>query len=264
MATSDCQWRWGNRVRKLLVGYKAWRDNSHLADGMTLTDLLHGFATYPSIQLNIVLAAIALAVTGIFFTSAALLVLIALIALFVYSLVEYVFHRFILHGRMLYRRKATAALWKRVHYDHHQNPGDWMVLFGDPRTTIPPILIIAIPPGYVINGVAGAAFAVFCGIVLTSIYELVHFSQHVPYEPRNAYLRRLKKRHLAHHFHNETGNFGITSQIWDLVFKTNYDGARQYPRSPTVRNLGYVGEEVERFPWVMELSGDNARTGYPH
>ena len=256
MATSNCRQRWGETVRRLLVGYKTWREQNPLSDGMTLVDLIHGYITYPTIQLNLVLAALALAIALVFAQSGLLLLLIAAIAVVVYSIVEYVFHRFILHGRMLYRRKATAALWKRVHYDHHQNASDWTVLFGDPRTTIPPILIIAIPPGYLIHGVAGAAFAVFCGIMLTSLYELFHFSQHVPYEPRNAYLRRLKRRHLAHHFHNETGNFGITSHVWDLVFKTNYDGIRDYPRSATVRNLGYVGAEAERFPWVMELGSD--------
>ena len=37
---------------------------------------------------------------------------------------------YVLHGRYLYRSSWTAALWKRIHYDHHQDPNDLHVLFG--------------------------------------------------------------------------------------------------------------------------------------
>jgi sterol desaturase/sphingolipid hydroxylase (fatty acid hydroxylase superfamily) len=251
--------RMSGRVRKFLVGYRGWRDNARLSDGMTLTDLLHAYASFPTIQLNLALAAAALGVTASYYDSWPPLLLIAALAVLIYSVVEYVFHRFILHARWLYRFKSTAAFWKRVHYDHHQDASDLTVMFGDPRTTLPPILIIAAAPGYLIDGVAGAAFAVFCGIALTSIYELFHLYQHVPYEPRSAYLRRLKKRHLAHHFHNETGNFGITSHVWDAVFGTNYDSVRERPRSSSVRHLGYADDETKRFPWVMQLSDTRTR-----
>ena len=129
-------------------------------------------------------------------------------------------------------------------------------MFGDPKTTLPPIFVIAIPLGWLVDGAAGG---VFCGIVLTSVYEFFHLYQHVPYEPRSAWLRRLKKRHLAHHFHNETGNFGITSAVWDVVLGTNYDNVRERPRSANVRHLGYAGTEVERYPWVMALSDPENR-----
>lgn len=246
-------------MRRLLVGYRGWRGNARLTDGMTLADLLHAYASYPSIQLNAALAAVALAMTAWLFDSALRLVLGALIAVAVFSIVEYVFHRFVLHGRWLYRHKATAALWKRVHYDHHQDTSDLSVMFGDPKTTLVPILVIAVPLGWLVDGPAGAAFGVFCGILLTSNYEFFHLYQHVPYQPKSAWLRRLKKRHLAHHFHNETGNFGITTDVWDHVFGTNYESVRERPRSPNVRHLGYADEEAKRFPWVMQLSDSGTR-----
>ncbi|MBI1179731.1 MAG: fatty acid hydroxylase family protein [Alphaproteobacteria bacterium] len=220
---------------------------------MTLKDLLYAYFSYPVIQLYVVLAAVALAVALALHGNWAMLALILILSPLVYSLVEYFFHRYVLHNRTLYRHKATSAFWKRVHFDHHQDPSDFSVLFGDPKTTLPPIFVIASPLGYVFNGYAGSAMAVFCGIVLTSAYEFCHLYQHLPYEPRSAYLRRLKKRHLAHHFHNETGNFGITTHLWDVVFGTNYDSVRERPRSGTVRNLGYAGEEAARYPWVTEL-----------
>jgi sterol desaturase/sphingolipid hydroxylase (fatty acid hydroxylase superfamily) len=236
----------------LPVGERAWRSGKRLSDGMTGGDLLRAFLAHPAIRLYAALAVLALAATAALSPEPAMLLLVAAIAIPVYTVVEYMLHRHVLHGR-LYRREATAALWKRVHYDHHSDPGDLTVLFGDPCTTLPPILLIAVPAGYVVHGWAGAAFGVFCGIALTSLYELCHFSQHVPYEPPGAYLRRLKRRHLAHHFHNETGNFGITSHLCDLAFGTSYDAPRERPRSATARSLGYDGEEAARYPWVARL-----------
>jgi sterol desaturase/sphingolipid hydroxylase (fatty acid hydroxylase superfamily) len=241
-------------VEKGQFGFRAWQKRHRLREGMTLADLLHAFFSYPVIQLYVVLAALALGAALALYDSAAMLGLIVVLSPLVYTFVEYVFHRFVLHGRLLYRHRATAALWKRVHYDHHQDASDLSVLFGDPKTTLVPILVIASPLGYLFHGMAGTAMAVFCGIVLTAVYEFCHLYQHAPWEPRNAYLRRLKRRHLAHHFHNETGNFGITTHVWDVVFGTNYDTNRERPRSASVRTLGYEGDEAVRFPWVMDLT----------
>ena len=49
----------------------------------------------------------------------------------------------------------------------------------------------------------------------------------------------LKARHLAHHFHDESGNFGIVDFNVDRLFGTLYRRPGERPRSPTVFNLGY-------------------------
>ena len=85
-------------------------------------------------------------------------------------------------------------------------------------------------------------------------YEFCHCIQHLPFTPKLAILRRLKRHHLAHHFHSERGNFGITSLFWDRVFGTHYADPKGFPRSETVFNLGYTGPETARFPWVAKLS----------
>ena len=54
-----------------------------------------------------------------------------------YPAAWYAIHRFILHGRFLYRSRLTASLWKRIHFDHHQDPHRMDVLFGSPVTTLP-------------------------------------------------------------------------------------------------------------------------------
>ena len=72
----------------------------------------------------------------------------------------------------------------------------------------------------------------------------------------------MKARHMAHHFHDETGNFGITSFVWDKAFGTFYERPDRKVKSETVFNLGYTPETAKRYPWVAELSGGVA-TGHP-
>src|SRR5690606_38467083 len=70
------------------------------------------------------------------------------LGLIIYPLVWYTLHRWVLHGRYLYRDRRTAALWKRIHFDHHQDPYDLRVLFGALHTTLPTIALATAPIGW--------------------------------------------------------------------------------------------------------------------
>jgi sterol desaturase/sphingolipid hydroxylase (fatty acid hydroxylase superfamily) len=235
-----------------------WSGRKYLLNKMTLRELAVAYFTHRSILTYLVLIAACLwlaiaSAQGLRgpLTAAAVIALI-------YPLVEYLMHRYVLHSRFLYRHQMTAALWKRIHYDHHQNPNDLSVLFGALYTTLPTIFVIASPVGWLIAGLPGAAAAFATALVLFSLYEFCHCIQHLPFMPRWHWLRELKRHHLAHHFHNEHGNFGITSFIGDRIFGTLYQRPQQVAKSPTVHNLGYAGSEREAYPWVAELSADDA------
>jgi sterol desaturase/sphingolipid hydroxylase (fatty acid hydroxylase superfamily) len=232
-------------------------ERKRFLDKMTLGDLVVAYFAHYSIQvyLGLAVAATALAVAsapGWRQPLAAVAVIILL-----YPLVEYVVHRWLLHSRFLYRQAWTAKVWKRIHYDHHQNPHDLSVLFGALYTTLPTILLITLPVGWLIGGLSGAAAALAAGLLLFAGYEFCHCVQHLPFTPKNRWLREIKKHHLSHHFHSEQGNFGITGELWDKLFGTIYETPRDVPRSPTTHNLGYTEEERERYPWVGELSASD-------
>jgi sterol desaturase/sphingolipid hydroxylase (fatty acid hydroxylase superfamily) len=221
---------------------------------MSLADVVIAWLRHHSIQVYLALAATA-AVPGIWLApSAAAALTTAAAMVVVYPLVEYGLHRWVLHGRFLYKSAWTAKIWKRIHYDHHRNPHDLLVLFGAPYTTLPTIALVTLPLGWLIGGAAGACVALATGLLLFAMYEFCHCIQHLPYTPSNRWLRAIKSRHLAHHFHSEQGNFGITSALCDSIFGTRYDRAAAVPRSPTACNLGYTGHERERYPWVAALS----------
>ena len=243
----------------IVSAYDAWRRQEYLLDRMSLKDLVRAYFTYPAIQVYIALAAAAIAVVAVWPGPPFRTALAALAAAAIYPLVWYLLHRFLLHARWLYKSPRTAALWKRIHYDHHQNPDDLAVLFGGLHTTLPTIVLATGPLGWAIAGPAGTAAAIGAGVATTCFYEFCHCIQHLAFRPRSKFLLRIKRLHLAHHYHNENGNYGITNFFWDKAFATFYARIPEVPRSPTVHDLGYTGAEAARFPWVAALSAPAGR-----
>nr|WP_295738534.1 sterol desaturase family protein [uncultured Acidocella sp.] len=247
-------------MAKKLVWGRAWHGRSYDLGKMTLPELWAAYITYPAINLY---AAIALAAglyagfTARLWTQIALPIIAVLI---VYPLVWYGLHRFVLHGRWLYRMRWSAALWKRIHFDHHQDPHKLEVLFGDPLNTIPTMAIITLPIGFVLGGWTGAATGICTALVTTCVYEFFHCIQHLNYKPKNRFVQMLKRDHLLHHFQDENGNYGIVSFLPDKLFGSYY---QERGRSPTVFNLGYDLEQAKRYPWVMELTGSPPRDRPP-
>lgn len=237
----------------------------HRLDRMSLGELVVAYGATPAIQVYVGLSVLSGAVVWRFGDGAPLveIVLPALAAVLLYPLIWYLLHRFVLHGRFLYRSRRTAALWKRIHYDHHRDPNDLEVLFGALYTTLPTIGLCLIPLGWAVGGPAGAASAFAGGLLTTCVYEFVHCIQHLNYKPRMRFLARLKALHLAHHFHNEQGNFGITNFLWDRVLGTYYGRVRDRARSATVFNLGYVDAETRAYPWVALLSQEDGAADAP-
>ena len=245
-----------------------WNRAHHL-DKMNFKELVVAYAQYPAI---IAYVTFALAALGLYAWAPAPLaptLIAVVVASLVYPFVWYLLHRFVLHSRWMFKVPFLAATWKRIHYDHHQDPNHLEVLFGALHTTLPTIAIATAPVGYAIGlpwgedaAIGAAAIAFATGLLTTCFYEFVHCVQHLAYKPKSKWLAEMKKRHLAHHFHDETGNFGITTFFWDKLFGTYYDRAERPAKSPTVFNLGYTPEVAERYPQVAQLSGGVA-TGHP-
>ncbi|PYN32218.1 MAG: fatty acid hydroxylase [Candidatus Rokuibacteriota bacterium] len=253
----------GLRGPPVIVDRSFRRGRTHDLSRMSRADLLKAFFLDSTVLTYVVMAAVGggLAVrwAGTVWPP---LVAVALTAL-LYPLAEYGLHRCVLHGRFLYKARLTASLWKRIHFDHHRDPYDLRVLFGALYTTVPTIALITVPVGWAVGGRAGASAAFAAGSLIISLYEFCHCVQHLRYAPKSRFLQRIKRHHLAHHFHNERGNYGITSVVWDRVFGTLYERTTGVPPSATVFNLGYTAIEAKRYPWVAELSAGARRDGDP-
>ena len=235
---------------------------SHYLDRMDFRQLVAAYFQHYTIVAYLLLTAASVAVWIAMPATPVQTGLAILAAVLVYPLVWYLLHRYVLHGQWMYRQKWLSATWKRIHYDHHQDPNHLEVLFGALKTTLPTIAVATIPVGWAIGGPGAAAAAFGAGLLTTCYYEFIHCIQHLAFKPKWQWVAYMKQRHLEHHFHDEDGNYGITNYFWDKLFRTYYHRADRKDRSPTVFNLGYTEEVAQRWPWVKEMSGGIA-SGHP-
>src|SRR5216683_2906324 len=141
-----------------------------------------------------------------------------------WTFVEYLFHRYVLHGRFppgkgLIRRFLHERL-DPLHWDHHMRPFDGRHISGELKDILP-LFAVAAPfsflfPVYTLP-------ALLAGVVQSYVgEEWLHYFLHFG-KSRNRYFRHLKRYHLYHHSPRgmEKG-YGITSGIWDILFHTGY------------------------------------------
>ncbi|HXV74153.1 MAG TPA: sterol desaturase family protein [Sphingomonadales bacterium] len=247
----------------MIARYGFWNNRRYSLEKMTLQELIGAYFQYYAINAYLALGVVSAVLAVLYVTNWALAAIGIVLAALVYPLAWYVLHRNVLHGRFLYRSALTAKLWKRIHYDHHQDPHDLGVLFGALYTTLPTVFLVTAPVGWLLNGLGGAAAAFSAGMFTTCFYEFAHCIQHLSYKPRNKLLLEMKTRHMEHHFHDEKGNYGITNFFWDKVCATYYRKTERPRKSANVHNLGYDAAEAKKYPWVARLSGgiglDNPR-----
>lgn len=237
------------------VPQRAFWARSHHLDRMTLGDLISAYLGHYTILTYLGLTGLS---AGLWlWRPAPLLPTLAaiLLVMLCYPLVWYALHRWVLHCHWMFKVPALAGLWKRIHYDHHQDPNHLEVLFGALYTTLPTLLVVSALPGWLIGGLGGAAAGFATGLLATCFYEFFHCIQHLAYKPRVRWLAVMKQRHMEHHFHDERGNFGITNFLWDRLFGTLYTRSERPAKSATVFNLGYTNEVAARYPQVARLSG---------
>jgi len=153
-----------------MVRWGFWKNRTHNLARMSLGDLIVAFASYYAVLVYVAFAGVSLWLTALWFDSWRTLVAAGIFAAVVYPMVWYVLHRWVLHGQYLYRSPMTARVWKRIHFDHHQDPHNLVVLFGALYNTIPNIALVTIPIGYLIGGKSAAALAFAIGIFSTVFY----------------------------------------------------------------------------------------------
>ncbi|MDB5659588.1 MAG: hypothetical protein JWS10_2203 [Cypionkella sp.] len=134
-------------------------------------------------------------------------ILIAL-GLLVWSLSEYLIHRFAFHH---------APLLQPIHMAHHQAPRD---LHGTPTlVTVLVFYVLLYWPLTLLMRTAWAA-ALTAGVLIGYLaYVGVHYIVHNKGSGGRAWLRRLIRLHAVHH-RDLQHNFGVTTPLWDWVFGT--------------------------------------------
>jgi cyclopropane-fatty-acyl-phospholipid synthase len=126
--------------------------------------------------------------------------------LLVWTLVEYLLHRFVLHGLQPFRR------W---HAAHHDRPT--ALICAPTLLSAGLILVLVFLPVLWLAG-AWPACASTWGLLMGYLaYAVTHHATH-HWRADNAWTRRRKHWHAAHHHLATPVCFGVTSGFWDVVF----------------------------------------------
>ena len=133
-----------------------------------------------------------------------------------WTLLEYGMHRFFFH------RKPQSRLGKRLlflfHGIHHAYPSDSWRLVMPPAVSIPLALVFdQLFHGLLPTAIAHASFA---GLVSGYLgYDMIHYATHHR-KMKGPWIKFLKQYHLRHHFQDEERGYGVSSPLWDYVFRT--------------------------------------------
>ena len=135
--------------------------------------------------------------------------LIILLGLFLFSLLEYSFHRWLFHG--------SVQIMARGHRAHHENPMGY-----DSLPFIFPALVLLALLGVLVLFISADSAMLLIGTITISYvaYGLSHFTIH-HHRFHYAPARNWAARHQIHHYHPDA-NFGVTTPLWDNVFGTRY------------------------------------------
>ena len=136
-------------------------------------------------------------------------VLTILLGLFLFSFIEYSFHRWLFHGSM--------KIMARGHRAHHENP-----LSYDSLPFFLPALILMVLAGLFLLFMPVKYAFLLTGIICLSYvtYGLSHFTIH-HHRFHDVLARNWAANHHIHHHHVNT-NFGVTTPLCDIVFGTRY------------------------------------------
>lgn len=137
-----------------------------------------------------------------------------------FSLFEYGLHRIVFHGliRLADRDPRFRFTAFMAHGYHHEFPNDRSRLVMPPMISWPLAVLFAL----FFYGVLGAEryLPPLAGTMAGYIaYDWVHYYTH-HFHPRSRLGKWVRAYHLRHHFQDHDAFFGISSPLWDLVFRT--------------------------------------------
>lgn len=157
--------------------------------------------------------------------------------LFFWTLVEYLVHRYILHGRFPDGPGFQHFLHRQfdhLHLEHHARPWDGNHVNGTLKDTAAPaalFMLVAFAAGPIETWPLFTAAMLLGYIMEEWVHHSVHFCNF-----GGRYFRYIKRHHLFHHSPrgSEVG-YGLTSGLWDMIVGTRIavaDRLRLYGGAP--------------------------------
>lgn len=134
----------------------------------------------------------------------------------IWTLTEYWLHRLVFHWQPQIR--GGDRMHFIIHGIHHDHPNDPLRLVMPPAVSIP--LAALFFWGFTLIAGTPAAYPLFAGFIVGYlVYDYTHFYVH-HFTPKSALGKRLREQHMRHHFQDHHYGFGVSSPLWDYVFRT--------------------------------------------
>jgi len=138
-----------------------------------------------------------------------------LLGVLAFTLIEYLSHRYIFHINTSSEKRKKFQY--TIHGVHHEYPKD------KTRLALPPLLSISISTSllFILRMVIGDYTFVFLpGFLMGySAYLFVHYIVHA-YQPPKNFFKTLWIYHGIHHYKSPNKAFGVSSPLWDYIFRT--------------------------------------------
>lgn len=141
--------------------------------------------------------------------------LLFIAGLLVFTLIEYIMHRFVFHLHPKTERQEKFAY--TVHGVHHDYPKD-----KDRLAMPPPLSLILSAAFYLLFEliIGELVYGFLPGFLMGyAAYLWVHYMVHAFKPPRN-FFKILWVHHGIHHYKDPENAFGVSSPFWDVIFRT--------------------------------------------
>jgi dihydroceramide fatty acyl 2-hydroxylase len=134
----------------------------------------------------------------------------------IWTLTEYWLHRLVFHWQPHFR--GGDRLHFIIHGVHHDHPNDAMRLVMPPAVSVP---LAALFFGlFVLVFGTPHAFPLFAAFIVGYLtYDYTHYHVH-HHTPRTELGKKLREQHMRHHFQDHRFGFGVSSPLWDVIFRT--------------------------------------------
>jgi len=141
------------------------------------------------------------------------------LGIFAWSFFEYFMHRFVFHYH------PTSELGKKIHFMthgvHHDYPQDSMRLVMPPIVSLPLATLFY----FVFWGTLGSHYMwpIYGGFVLGYLaYDILHYATH-HFTIHWKWFKFLRKHHMEHHYGDPDKGFGVSSTLWDIIFRSGFN-----------------------------------------
>lgn len=131
-----------------------------------------------------------------------------------WTIAEYTLHRFFFH--MKSENKILKKIAYTMHGIHHDHPNDYKRLFMPP---VPATIFMGLFFSLFYLVIGKAVFTFLPGFLMGYLsYAYTHFKMHQIRAPKG--LKWLWTHHIKHHYQSEDAAFGVSTPLWDFIFRT--------------------------------------------